>query len=128
VIGAIGPLERPALPDFTGLDDFAGTIMHTARGTTTTTWPQTGRGGRNRSVGAPVIPEIARQVARLDVYQRTPIWVAPKIDFELGTVGRLVLSNPLVRAGPAGRWNGRCRRHWQRHVQPSPSPAGPRYR
>ena len=27
-----------------------------------------------------IIPEIARQVARLDVYQRTPIWVGPKLD------------------------------------------------
>ena len=27
-----------------------------------------------------IIPEIARQVAQLDVYQRTPIWVGPKVD------------------------------------------------
>jgi cation diffusion facilitator CzcD-associated flavoprotein CzcO len=98
VIGAIGPLERPALPDFSGLDDFAGTIMHTAR------WDHDYdlAGKRVAMIGTgasalQVIPEIAQQVARLDVYQRTPIWVAPKIDFELGTLGRMALANPLVR-------------------------------
>ncbi|MGI8662478.1 MAG: flavin-containing monooxygenase [Acidimicrobiales bacterium] len=98
VIGALGPLERPAMPDIEGLDSFEGPVMHTAR------WDHdcehTGRRVSVLGTGASalqLIPEIAPDVAQLDVYQRTPIWVAPKLDGELEGLARMVLSNPALR-------------------------------
>jgi cation diffusion facilitator CzcD-associated flavoprotein CzcO len=100
VIAAVGPLERPALPDIAGLDKFDGKVMHTAR------WESDyDHGGKRVAVigtGASalqLIPEIAPDVIQLDVYQRTPIWVAPKFDAELSRVGRALLGIPPVRAG-----------------------------
>src|SRR3546814_4392609 len=50
----------------------------------------------------PIFPEIAADVAQLDLYQRTPIWVAPKADAELGLLSRSVLSVPPVRNAVRG--------------------------
>ena len=98
VISGIGALERPVLPDIDGIDSFKGTILHTAR------WDHevhlTDKRVACIGTGASalqLIPEIAEQVDHLDVYQRTPIWVAPKLDPELGPVYRTLMSLPPVR-------------------------------
>lgn len=98
LISATGPLERPAMPDIEGVDDFDGRVMHTAR------WDVDYDHRRKRvaviGTGASalqVIPAIAADVESLTVYQRTPIWVAPRVDPELGALGRLLLGNPLTR-------------------------------
>lgn len=96
LIGAVGPLDQPKNPDIPGIETFAGKIVHTAR------WDH-GHDLRGKRVavigtgasGLQVIPEIAPVAAHLDVYQRTPIWVFPKIDF---TVPRGVRA--LFRAVP----------------------------
>ncbi len=100
MIGALGPLERPAMPDIAGIDRFGGKVMHTAR------WDHsydiTGKRAAIIGTGASalqIIPEIAPTVGHLDVYQRTPIWVSPRIDGDLDGVGRVLLANPLTRAG-----------------------------
>jgi cation diffusion facilitator CzcD-associated flavoprotein CzcO len=81
VIGATGVLTQPKNPDIPGIDDFAGVKMHTAR------WDHavdlTGKRVAIIGTGASalqVIPEIAPDVAHLTVFQRTPIWVIPKVD------------------------------------------------
>jgi cyclohexanone monooxygenase len=81
VISAIGMFNDIALPDIPGLDDFTGTLFHTAR------WADghdlTGeRVGLIGSAASAVqtAPEIAPIVAQLDLYQRTPQWVVPKQD------------------------------------------------
>ncbi len=98
VISGIGALERPVMPDIEGIDAFEGTIVHTAR------WDHDVdlAGKRVACIGTgasalQLIPEIADQVAHLDVYQRTPIWVAPKPDHRIGLLERTVLSVPPVR-------------------------------
>ena len=103
VISAIGALERPVLPDIAGIDDFAGTIVHTAR------WDHDVdlAGKRVACIGTgasalQLIPEIAAEVASLEVFQRTPIWVAPKVDPRIGLAGRAVLSVPPVRSALRG--------------------------
>jgi len=103
VINAVGALERPVYPDIDGIDRFKGTILHTAR------WDDSVdlAGKRVACIGTgasalQVIPEIAGDVAHLDVYQRTPIWVAPKADTELGMLSRAVLSVPPVRNAVRG--------------------------
>ena len=81
VVSAIGPFVDPKPPGLDGLDDFQGKIIHSAR------WDHDYdlAGKRVAIVGTgasavQIVPEIAREVGRLDVYQRTPIWVAPKFD------------------------------------------------
>ncbi|HAK62526.1 MAG TPA: monooxygenase, partial [Alphaproteobacteria bacterium] len=79
LVSATGGLISPKLPDITGVEDFQGERMHTAR------WDHnvdlTGKRVAVIGTGATavqLIPEIAPQVAHLDVYQRTPIWVLKK--------------------------------------------------
>ena len=45
-----------------------------------------------------VIPELAKEVSELTVYQRTPIWVMPKFDFGFSpAVQRLFARVPLAQ-------------------------------
>ncbi len=81
VVSAVGQLNRPAMPDIAGREDFAGPSWHSAR------WNHdVGLAGQTVAVigtGASAIqfvPEIARTAARVDVYQRTPPYVLPKSD------------------------------------------------
>jgi cation diffusion facilitator CzcD-associated flavoprotein CzcO len=81
VVAAMGGLVDPALPDIKGLQGFAGEIFHTAR------WnhdydlagKRVGVIGTGASA-VQVVPGIAREVASLSVFQRTPAWVMPKLD------------------------------------------------
>ena len=53
-----------------------------------------------------LIPELAKKAADLTVYQRTPIWVVPKIDFRFGErAKRLFARVPLTQR--AMRWRHR---------------------
>ena len=81
LVAATGFLSQPYTPDIAGIDTFEGTIIHT------TAWDASqdlsGRRAAVIGTGATavqLIPEIAREVAELTVYQRTAIWVVPKID------------------------------------------------
>ena len=112
LVAATGVLTQPKPPDIPGVDTFAGAIMHTAR------WDQDAdlRGARVGIIGTgasavQVIPEIAPEVARLTVFQRTPIWCLPKPDaplpglvrgamgvLPLGDVGARLASQAFVEA------------------------------
>ena len=99
VVPAIGGLERPKLPEIEGLDSFAGTLMHTAL------WDHDValEGKRVAVIGTgatalQLIPAIVDDVAHLTVFQRTPIWVGPKIDGKIGRVGRAVLGQRQLRS------------------------------
>jgi cation diffusion facilitator CzcD-associated flavoprotein CzcO len=81
---ATGFLSQPRLPDIEGVNDFAGTVIHTAK------WDDEAdlAGKRVAVIGTgatavQLIPQIARSAAALTVYQRTPIWVTPKTDFRI---------------------------------------------
>ncbi|MEO6604148.1 MAG: NAD(P)/FAD-dependent oxidoreductase [Aeromicrobium sp.] len=84
ILTATGFLSQPAFPEIDGIASFAGTVVHTTR------WDDsldlTGRKAAVIGTGATavqLIPEIARDVAELTVYQRTPIWVVPKTDADI---------------------------------------------
>ena len=92
VIGATGIFNQPQIPAIPGLDDFAGPTMHTAR------WDHDVdlAGKRVAVIGTgasavQVIPAIAPDVARLTVFQRTPIWCLPKPDARIGRAAGTVL-------------------------------------
>jgi len=76
---ATGPLSTPSEPDFPGLSDFKGQVLHTAR------WPKepvdfsgqrVGVIGTGSS-GVQTITTIAPQVGQLTVFQRTASYAVP---------------------------------------------------
>ena len=82
VIFGCGQLNEPKRPDVPGLDDFAGAMFHSAR------WDHGFdlRGKRVAVIGngasaAQFVPEIAKEVDHLAVFQRTPSWIVPRRDF-----------------------------------------------
>jgi cation diffusion facilitator CzcD-associated flavoprotein CzcO len=81
LVACAGPLTRASYPDIPGLDVFRGKVMHSAH------WdPAYSVAGKRVAVigtGASaiqIVPAIAPEVTRLDVYQRTPAWIVPKLD------------------------------------------------
>jgi cation diffusion facilitator CzcD-associated flavoprotein CzcO len=105
MVAAPGPLSEPSIPDLPGIEDFEGTIFHTAR------WDHGHdlHGKRVAVVGTgasaiQAVPEIAQQAAHLDVLQRTPPWVVPHRDRPITRVERALYKavpplQRLVRAG-----------------------------
>jgi cation diffusion facilitator CzcD-associated flavoprotein CzcO len=92
VVGATGVFSQPKPPEIPGLDEFAGTVMHTAR------WDHDVdlRGRRVALIGTgasavQVIPTIAPEVERLTVLQRTPVWCLPKPDGAIAPRARRIL-------------------------------------
>ena len=79
VITAIGILSARYVPDFEGLDSFQGDWCHTNR------WPKAGMDLAGKRVGVvgtgatavQLIPEIAKEVAHLTVFQRTANYCVP---------------------------------------------------
>ena len=89
LITATGFLSQPKIPDIPGIDSFAGRIIHT------TDWQDDydPAGKRIAVIGTgatavQLIPELAKKAADLTVYQRTPIWVVPKIDLRFGPLAK----------------------------------------
>ncbi|TFV59190.1 NAD(P)/FAD-dependent oxidoreductase [Mycobacterium sp. PS03-16] len=99
LITATGFLSQPRLPDIAGIDTFAGRVVHTAD------WDDDydPSGERVAIIGTgatavQLIPELADRAADLTVYQRTPIWVAPKVDMRFSErTKRLFARVPLLQ-------------------------------
>jgi cation diffusion facilitator CzcD-associated flavoprotein CzcO len=93
LVTGVGALHHPKTPDLPGLDTFEGTTFHSAH------WNhEHDLRGRNVAVvgtGASAIqfvPQIAEDVAHLDVYQRSAPWITPKPDRAIGVRERDVHS------------------------------------
>ena len=83
LITACGQLSTPKYPDIEGLDQFGGPAFHTAK------WRHDVdlAGKRVAVIGtgcsaAQVVPAIQPKVATVDVYQRSPGWTMPRMDYE----------------------------------------------
>ena len=81
LVSASGGLSEPRMPDIDGIEDFTGDLFHSAR------WDHDVdlAGKRVAVIGTgasaiQIVPELAKQVAHLDVYQRTAPWVMPRRD------------------------------------------------
>jgi cation diffusion facilitator CzcD-associated flavoprotein CzcO len=77
----VGQLNRPHVPDFPGRESFGGAAFHSAR------WDHgvDPAGKRVAVIGSAAsavqfIPKLAEQAAHVDVFQRTPNWVMPRLD------------------------------------------------
>ncbi|WP_040511608.1 flavin-containing monooxygenase [Gordonia soli] len=81
LLGAVGPLCEPNLPDIKGIDSFQGEIIHSAR------WDDDYdfAGKRVAVIGTgasaiQLVPKLAKVAGRLDVYQRTAPWIVPRTE------------------------------------------------
>ncbi len=81
LVSAVGGLSEPLTPAIPGLDEFAGTVFHSA------TWDHdydlTGRRVAVVGTGASAIqfvPQIQPKVASLHLFQRTPPWIMRQLD------------------------------------------------
>jgi cation diffusion facilitator CzcD-associated flavoprotein CzcO len=82
LLTACGQLSVPSVPPLEGLDDFAGPAFHTAR------WRHDAdlAGKRVAVIGTgcsaiQVVPAIQPKVQSIAIYQRSPGWTIPKMDF-----------------------------------------------
>ena len=99
LITACGQLSTPKYPDIDGLNLFEGPAFHTAK------WRHDVElaGKRVAVIGtgcsaAQVVPAIQPQVATLDVYQRSPGWTMPRMDYEYSDrAKRLFRRFPLLQ-------------------------------
>ncbi|MGA2552742.1 MAG: NAD(P)/FAD-dependent oxidoreductase [Burkholderiaceae bacterium] len=85
LVSAMGGLNRPSLPQIEGLERFQGATFHSSA------WRHdldlSGRRVAVVGTGASaiqIIPELAKKVESLRVYQRTPPWILPRADRAIG--------------------------------------------
>jgi cation diffusion facilitator CzcD-associated flavoprotein CzcO len=105
LVGGMGGLSEPSVPDIPGLDSFGGTVFHSAN------WDHDHDLGGERvgviGTGASAIqfvPEIQPQAGSLHLFQRTPAWVMPDpdramSDRERRLFRRVPAAQRAVRAG-----------------------------
>ena len=81
VVSGLGMLNVPSVPDIPGVDRFGGRSFHSSR------WDHSRSvaGERVASIGTGAsavqyVPAIAPDVEHLTVFQRTPIWITPRIN------------------------------------------------
>ncbi|GAB3043827.1 flavin-containing monooxygenase [Spirosoma pulveris] len=89
LLAALGPLNRPNIPNFPGLASFQGKVIHSARWDTTC--DLTGKRVAVIGTGASAIqlvPAIAPLVESLTVFQRTPAWISHRLDRPLSAATR----------------------------------------
>jgi len=85
VIAAVGILSAHHFPDIPGIADFRGESFHTSR------WPHDEIDFKNKRVGiigsgataVQLIPELAKRVGHLSVFQRSPNWCLPLRNSEI---------------------------------------------
>lgn len=100
VVSAMGALSNPSIPKIEGSDSFKGEILHTAR------WRRDVnlKGKKVAVVGGgasaiQLVPAIAPDVKELTVFQRTPSWIIPKPDYEIGDFEKSIYrALPFVQA------------------------------
>lgn len=90
VVMAVGQLNRPHMPDISGMEEFEGVSFHSAR------WNHdhdlTGRRVAVIGTGssaAQLVPRVAERAEHLYLFQRTPNWVIPKPDAAFGPLTRM---------------------------------------
>lgn len=93
VISGNGGLSRPSIPELPGLKNFKGKVFHSAR------WDHSydikGKEVAVIGTGASaiqIVPAIAPDVKKLNLFQRTPPWIISKADREISDRERLLYS------------------------------------
>ena len=112
LIAGAGPLHEPKLPDVPGLQDFEGTLFHSA------TWDHEHdlAGERVAVIGTGAsaiqfVPQIQPEVDQLHLFQRTPPWVMPRRQRPITRAERA-----LFRRFPAVQRAARAGIYWAREA------------
>ncbi|MDY6797259.1 MAG: NAD(P)/FAD-dependent oxidoreductase [Pseudomonadota bacterium] len=91
VVSGMGGLSTPAYPEIKGIESFTGKSFHSQD------WDHDYdfRGKRVAVIGTGAsaiqfVPEVAKEAAHLDLYQRTPPWIMPKPDREIRPLERML--------------------------------------
>jgi 4-hydroxyacetophenone monooxygenase len=125
LISAVGAFGKPSIPPIEGLDDFCGSVYHTAD------WPADADLSDRRvavvGTGASAmqfVPAIVDTVRSLTVYQRSPQWAAPFEEFHKPidlAVRSLLRSVPYYQAWYRARlgWNLNDKIHESLQIDPS---------
>ena len=120
VVSAVGLLNHPKLPDWPGLESFAGPCVHSSR------WdPGLEITGKRVAVvgtgssGVQLVPAIASEVEELYVFQRQPGWILPKDDRENSAADRARLIQPAYRRWTRTKQWWRFERAWQGYIEGS---------
>jgi cation diffusion facilitator CzcD-associated flavoprotein CzcO len=94
VVSGVGALHIPLYPELPGMENFQGTTFHSAG------WDHdydlAGKRVAVIGTGASAIqfvPQIAEQVGKLVLFQRTPPWIQPKPDVEIPAPVRTALAS-----------------------------------
>ena len=93
LVCATGFLHHPRIPDFEGLGDFAGELVHSAR------WrDDIAVAGRrvgvvgNGSTGVQLVTALGGVASHVTMFQRTPQWIFPLYDFGIPRAARRALA------------------------------------
>ncbi|HET9690319.1 MAG TPA: NAD(P)/FAD-dependent oxidoreductase [Acidimicrobiales bacterium] len=112
LISANGFLSEPAIPDFPGLADFGGEVLHSAQ------WdPSVDLTGKRVAVigtgasAVQIVPRVQPQAASLHVFQRTPAWILPHPGHDVKE-----RTKRLYRRVPALQRGMRALSYYQREV------------
>jgi len=105
LLTATGFLSQPMMPDIDGIETFEGKVIHTTRWDDS--YDLSGKRAAVIGTGATavqLIPEVAKVVSDLTVYQRTAIWVSAKPDYRIpratqAAFSRIPLTQRAVRLG-----------------------------
>jgi len=109
LVAALGAFGSPTYPAIVGRERFEGKQFHSSA------WDsEYDLAGKRVAVigtgasGVQLVPELARRVARLDVYQRTPPWVVPRAERTTRALERA-----LYRASPLAQRLVRWFTYWR---------------
>ena len=113
LVSGMGALHVPRYPDLPGLERFKGPAFHSSA------WDYgVELGGKNVAVvgtGASSIqfvPQIAPHVGKLHLFQRTPAWIVPRLDFAISEKWKRRFRNI-----PLTRWAFRQYIFWRQEVR-----------
>lgn len=113
LVSGMGALHVPSFPNIPGLDRFAGPSFHSSA------WNYDvdleGKSVAVIGTGASAIqfvPQIAKRLGKLYLFQRTPAWILPRMDFPLSEKWR-----NRFRTLPLLRWAFRQLLFWRQEVR-----------
>jgi len=113
LVSGMGALHVPSFPNIPSLDRFAGPSFHSSA------WNYDvdleGKSVAVIGTGASAIqfvPQIAKRVGKLYLFQRTPAWILPRMDFPLSEKWR-----SRFRTLPLLRWAFRQLLFWRQEVR-----------
>ncbi|MGR8948969.1 MAG: flavin-containing monooxygenase [Gammaproteobacteria bacterium] len=108
LVAGTGPLNKPIIPTFPGVDTFEGESFHSSE------WNHdydlTGKNVAVVGTGASaiqIVPAIAGSVKKLSLFQRTPPWIIPRWDREISP-----FEQALYKWVPPLRWLYRNLIYW----------------